>query len=118
MRRSVLQQTLKCGSVIAGSAATTVEITRLNSKSVWTTLLRFGYAFCITVLAPDPKGHVLQNQFSSWTHQNYDNVDESKYHNVRGVSNFSYDDFDIKDKQKIIFLELVVVYVPVCLVSF
>ena len=35
-----------------------------------------------------------------------------------GVSNFSYEYFDIKDKQKIRFLELVIVYVPVCLVSF
>ena len=48
-------------AVIPGSAATTVEITRPNSKSVWTMLLRFGYVFCITILAPDPKGHVLQN---------------------------------------------------------
>ena len=35
-----------------------------------------------------------------------------------GVSNFSYEYFDIKDKQKIKCLELVSVYVPVCLVSF
>ena len=35
-----------------------------------------------------------------------------------GVSNFSYEYFDIKDKQKIRFLELVIMYVPVCLVSF
>ena len=63
--------------------------------------LRFGIVFCITILAPDPKGRVLQNQFSSWTHRKYDIVDESKYHNIGGVSNFSYEDFDIKDKQKI-----------------
>ena len=35
-----------------------------------------------------------------------------------GVSNFSYEYFDIKDKQKIRFLEFVIIYVPVCLVSF
>ena len=35
-----------------------------------------------------------------------------------GVSNVSYEYFDIKDKQKVRFLELVIVYVPVCLVSF
>ena len=35
-----------------------------------------------------------------------------------GVSNFSYEYFDNKDKQKIGFLELVIVYVPMCLVSF
>ena len=29
-----------------------------------------------------------------------------------------YEDFDIKDTQKIAFLELGIVYVPVCLVSF
>ena len=52
-------------TVIPGSAAVTVCITRPNSKSVWTMLLRFGYVFCITILAPDPKGHVLKNQFSS-----------------------------------------------------
>ena len=32
-----------------------------------------------------------------------------------GLLNFSYEDFDIKDKQKILFLELGDVYVPVCL---
>ena len=31
-----------------------------------------------------------------------------------GLSNFSYEDFDIKDKQKDSFLELGGVYVPVC----
>ena len=52
-------------AVIPGLTATTVCLTRSNSKWVWTMLLRFGYVFCITILAPDPKGHVLQNQFSS-----------------------------------------------------
>ena len=32
-----------------------------------------------------------------------------------GLSNFSYEDFDIKDKQKIWFLELGGLYAPVCL---
>ena len=40
------------------------------------------------------------------------------WHQYSGISNFSYADFDIKDKQKIPFLEFGVVYVPVCLVSF
>ena len=35
-----------------------------------------------------------------------------------GVSNFSYEYFDIEDKQKIGFLEFVIMYVQVCLVSF
>ena len=33
-----------------------------------------------------------------------------------GLSNFSYEDFDIKDKQKVEFLELGDVYVSVCLI--
>ena len=44
-------------SVIPGSAAPTVCITRPNSKSVWTMLLRFRYVFCIAILAPDPPAH-------------------------------------------------------------
>ena len=41
-----------------------------------------------------------------------------EYGEYDGVSNFSYEYFDIKDKQKIGFLEFVIMYVPVCLVSF
>ena len=87
-------------TVIPGSAAPTVCITRPNSKSVWTMLLRFRYVFCITILAPDPPAHALNNVFRYSTHQKYDIVDESEYHNIGGVSNFSHEDFDIKDKQK------------------
>ena len=41
-----------------------------------------------------------------------------EYGEYDGVSNFSYEYFDIKDKQKIRFLEFVIMYVPVWLVSF
>ena len=43
---------------------------------------------------------------------------ELKSQEYDGVSDFSFEDFDIKDKQKVGFLELGIVDVPVCVVSF
>ena len=45
-------------------------------------LLRFGYVFCITVLAPDPKGDILKKSLSLRTHQKYGNVDDKKYQKI------------------------------------
>ena len=38
-------------------------------------LLRSGYVFSITILAPDPEGICLENVFRSPTIQKYENVD-------------------------------------------
>ena len=62
-------------TVIPGSVARTVYITRPNSKSVRAMLLRSGYVFSITILAPDPEGICLENVFRSPIIQKYENVD-------------------------------------------
>ena len=41
-----------------------------------------------------------------------------EYGEYDGVSIFSYEYFDIRDTQKVKFLEFVIMYVPVCLVFF
>ena len=70
-------------TVIPQSAAVTVCITRPNSKSVWTMLLRFGHVFGIIILAPDPPAHALNNVFRYSTHQKYDIVDDKKYQKIK-----------------------------------
>ena len=65
-------------TVIPGSVAVIVCITRPNSKSVRTMLLRSGHVFGITILAPDPKVDILNTFFSLRTHQKYGNVDDKK----------------------------------------
>ena len=66
-------QNAKC-AVIPGSVAAIVWITRPNSKSMGTMLLRFGYVFVITILAPEPRAFAQKNVFQLPTIQKCDNV--------------------------------------------
>jgi hypothetical protein len=45
-------------------------------------LLRFGYVFSISILAPDPKGDVLNALVLLRTHPKYDHVDDRKYKKI------------------------------------
>ena len=73
--------------------------------------------FCFTILAPKPGGNLPKVILSLRIGKYYKNAVAIRKE-YGGASNFSYEDFDIKDKQKFRFLELGIVDVPVCLVSF
>ena len=49
--------------------------TIMNKRTFIIIIIRFGYVFSITILAPDPEGICLENVFRSPTIQKYENVD-------------------------------------------
>ena len=58
--------------------------------------------FRVTVLAPEPRGDLSKLIFSPYRKILLKNALQLTF-KYDGVSNFSYEDFDIKDKQKIVF---------------